>query len=151
MEKVKVCVSRQRISNWENNKNHPDIKSLLLLSSFFDVSPDVLVKGDLEEKKEKVAPEDVRQLKQDSTVFSILLLATMLLLVPSPFHPRIPIQTDASLVVRIRLHHAFLGLKRMVMPKEGPEGRRDFIIPNVRLETNSGEDKFLNSRQWFPV
>ena len=31
----KIFVSRQTISNWENNKNYPDVKSLLLLSSLF--------------------------------------------------------------------------------------------------------------------
>ena len=48
----KIFVSRQTISNWENNKNYPDVKSLLILSSLFNVSLDVLVKGDLEEMKE---------------------------------------------------------------------------------------------------
>ena len=42
-------VTRQTISNWENNKNYPDVKSLLLLSSVFNVSLDILIKGDLEE------------------------------------------------------------------------------------------------------
>ena len=44
----KIFVSRQTISNWENNKNYPDVKSLLLLSSLFNVSLDILIKGDLE-------------------------------------------------------------------------------------------------------
>ena len=38
----KVFVSRQTISNWENNKNYPDIKSLSLLSYIFNVSIDEL-------------------------------------------------------------------------------------------------------------
>ncbi|MDO7204570.1 helix-turn-helix transcriptional regulator [Paraclostridium bifermentans] len=29
----RIFVSRQTISNWENDKNYPDMKSLLLLSS----------------------------------------------------------------------------------------------------------------------
>ena len=45
----RVYVSRQTISNWENDKNYPDIKSLLLLSSCFGVSLDDLVKGDMKE------------------------------------------------------------------------------------------------------
>ena len=28
----KIFVSRQSVSNWENNKTYPDIKSLLMLS-----------------------------------------------------------------------------------------------------------------------
>lgn len=44
----KVYVSRQSISNWENGKNYPDIHSLLLLSTLFNVSLDQLIKGDVE-------------------------------------------------------------------------------------------------------
>ena len=78
----KVFVSRQTISNWENNKNYPDIKSLLLLSSLFNVSLDILVKGDLEEMKEKIEVEDIGKFKQDSNIFATLLLLTIVLPIP---------------------------------------------------------------------
>ena len=39
----KVFVSRQTISNWENDKNYPDIKSLVLMSEVFHVSLDTLI------------------------------------------------------------------------------------------------------------
>lgn len=32
----KVFVSRQTISNWENDKNYPDIRSLVLMSEIFE-------------------------------------------------------------------------------------------------------------------
>ena len=44
----KIFVTRQTISNWENNKNYPDIKSLSLLSYNLNVSLDDLIKGDVE-------------------------------------------------------------------------------------------------------
>ena len=78
----KIFVSRQTISNWENNKNYPDVKSLLLLSSLFSVSLDILIKGDLEEMKEKIKTEDIVGFKHDSNIFSILLLCTILLPIP---------------------------------------------------------------------
>ena len=78
----KIFVSRQTISNWENNKSYPDMKSLLLLSSLFNVSLDILIKGDLEEMKEKIKTEDIDGFKHDSNIFSILLLSTILLPVP---------------------------------------------------------------------
>ena len=34
----KVYVSRQTVSNWENDKNYPDINSLLRMSEIFHVS-----------------------------------------------------------------------------------------------------------------
>ena len=43
----KLYVSRQTISNWENNKSLPDIHNLLMMCSLFNVSLDDLVKGDV--------------------------------------------------------------------------------------------------------
>ena len=51
----KVYVTRQTISNWENEKSYPDIHSLLLLSSLFNVSLDQLIKGDIEKMKEIIS------------------------------------------------------------------------------------------------
>lgn len=39
-------VTRQTVSNWENNKNYPDISSLKQISDEFDVSFDILLKED---------------------------------------------------------------------------------------------------------
>jgi len=43
----KIFVSRQTISNWENDKNYPDIKSLVLMSEVFRVCLDNLIKVQL--------------------------------------------------------------------------------------------------------
>ncbi len=50
----KLYVSRQTISNWENDRHYPDIENLLLLSVLFDTSLDQLVKGDVSTMKKKV-------------------------------------------------------------------------------------------------
>ncbi len=50
----KLYVSRQTISNWENEKSYPDIHNLLLMSVLFNVSLDDLVKGDVEIMKNEV-------------------------------------------------------------------------------------------------
>lgn len=41
-----ISVSRQTISNWENEKSYPDIINLIKLSDLYDVSLDTLLKGD---------------------------------------------------------------------------------------------------------
>lgn len=78
----KVFVTRQTISNWENGKNYPDVKSLLLLSTLFHISLDTLVKGDLEEMKEQIKAEDIKKWNRDGLVFGLLLIATAVLAVP---------------------------------------------------------------------
>jgi len=71
----RIFVSRQTISNWENDRNYPDIKSLLLLSEVFQVSLDNLVKGDLKEMKREIDAQEYARFHKDSIVFSILFAA----------------------------------------------------------------------------
>ena len=42
----KINVSRQAISNWENEKSYPDIISVIELSNLYSISLDDLLKGD---------------------------------------------------------------------------------------------------------
>lgn len=41
-------VTRQTVSNWENSKNYPDIETLIKISDQFNISLDILLKGDKE-------------------------------------------------------------------------------------------------------
>lgn len=78
----KVFVSRQTVSNWENDRTYPDIKSLILLSEVFEVSLDRLVKGDLERMKREIDDQECAAFQKDSTLFTILFAATLILPVP---------------------------------------------------------------------
>ncbi|MGN1396884.1 MAG: helix-turn-helix domain-containing protein [Streptococcus gallolyticus] len=50
----KLYVSRQTISNWERGKAYPDINSLLLIATYFGISLDNLIKGDVDIMKHQV-------------------------------------------------------------------------------------------------
>jgi len=78
----KIYVTRQSISNWENGKTYPDIHSLLSLSSLFGISLDQLVKGDIEIMKKEINEEEVRKMKQYGTIYTILLIITVVSAVP---------------------------------------------------------------------
>ncbi len=78
----KIFVSRQSISNWENDKNYPDIKSLLLLSEVFQVSLDQLVKGDLEMMKREITTQELANFQKDSTIMTVFFL--LMLISPIP-------------------------------------------------------------------
>ena len=77
-----VFVTRQTISNWENGKKYPDINSLVLLSNLFDISLDILVKGDLKTMEEQIKEEDIKKWNRGSLIFFVLLAATAVLAVP---------------------------------------------------------------------
>lgn len=78
----RVYVSRQTISNWENNKSYPDINSIVLLSEVFEISIDNLIKGDVEQMKKEINSEEVKKLKFYATIMVILMLAALILLMP---------------------------------------------------------------------
>lgn len=42
----KVNVTRQSVSNWENNKNYPDLTTLVTLSQLYNISLDDLLKDE---------------------------------------------------------------------------------------------------------
>ena len=60
----KVYVSRQTVSNWETDKNYPDIHSLLLLASLFGVSLDQLIKGDVEIMQQEITEMEIKKLNR---------------------------------------------------------------------------------------
>lgn len=57
-----IFVSRQTVSNWENDKTYPDVQSLLLLSQLFGVSIDELIKGDAVAMQQAIK-EDSRKMR----------------------------------------------------------------------------------------
>lgn len=80
----KIYVTRQTISNWENEKNYPDIHSLLLLSLLFNISLDQLIKGDIKVMKENIKIQETEQKKFNNyaNIFSILFIVTLISFVP---------------------------------------------------------------------
>nr|WP_296031835.1 helix-turn-helix transcriptional regulator [uncultured Dorea sp.] len=78
----KVYVSRQTISNWENDKSYPDVNSLILLSNVFNTSIDNLVKGDIEIMREEIKKEDRMEVEKLGGIFGILLLAAVVTPIP---------------------------------------------------------------------
>ena len=78
----RIFVSRQTISNWENDKNYPDIKSIVLMSEVFQVSLDNLIKGDMGRMKKEIDTREYARFQKDSTVFTVLFIAMLILPVP---------------------------------------------------------------------
>ena len=73
----KVYVSRQTVSNWENNKSYPDINSLKQLSNIFDVSLDEFIKGDIEEMKKRINEYDLKEYNTLSIIFCVEFLVML--------------------------------------------------------------------------
>ena len=78
----RVYVSRQTISNWENDKSYPDVNSLVLLSETFQISLDNLIKGDIEVMKDVIQKEEIEKMNRYGKSYTIMLIATAVSAVP---------------------------------------------------------------------
>ncbi len=78
----RVYVSRQTISNWENDKSYPDVNSLVLLSEIFQTSLDNLIKGDVEVMKDVIQKEEIEKMNRYGKSYTIMLIVTVVSAVP---------------------------------------------------------------------
>lgn len=78
----RIYVTRQTISNWENEKSYPDIHSLLLLSSLFNVSLDQLIKGDIEIMKKEINKEEIAKFNKAGKLFTASFVASIIAFIP---------------------------------------------------------------------
>ena len=78
----RVYVSRQTISNWEDDKSYPDVNSLVLLSEIFQISLDKLIKGDIEVMKDVIQKEEIEKMNRYGKIYTIMLIVTAVSAVP---------------------------------------------------------------------
>ena len=77
----KIDVSRQTISNWENEKSYPDIISVIALSDLYSVSLDELLKGDQKMTEHLAESTNVVKSNKKLTGAIILNIVLMILLI----------------------------------------------------------------------
>ena len=73
-----IDVSRQTISNWENEKSYPDIISVIALSDLYSVSLDELLKGD--QKMAEHLEESTNVVKSNKKLTGAILLNIILMI-----------------------------------------------------------------------
>lgn len=75
----KLFVSRQTISNWENEKSYPDIISVVKLSDLYSISLDELLKGD--EKMVEHLQESTNVVKSNKMLMAAILVNIVIFLI----------------------------------------------------------------------
>ena len=84
----KLYVSRQSISNWENNKTYPDIGNVLALSDLYEVSLDELLKGSDNFMKHLEESTDI--VKSNKKLIFFIILALLFMIVMAVFTEFLP-------------------------------------------------------------
>ncbi|WP_296111957.1 helix-turn-helix domain-containing protein [uncultured Anaerococcus sp.] len=84
----KIFVSRQSISNWENNKTYPDIGNVIALSDLYEISLDELLKGSDNFMKHLEESTDI--VKSNKKLIFFIVLALLFMIVMAVFTSFLP-------------------------------------------------------------
>ncbi len=103
----KVYVTRQTISNWETEKSYPDIHSLLLLSSLFEISLDQLIKGDIDIMKEEIKESEINKFNHYGCIFTILFMVSLISFIPLVVYLRIYGVIIGAIIYSVTLYFGF--------------------------------------------
>lgn len=103
----KAYVSRQTVSNWENEKSYPDIHSLVLLSTIFNISLDELIKGDVEVMKKEIKKEDIGTFSKMSWIYTLLLLVMIVSPLPLMKYLKVVGGLIWAVIVVVSIAYAF--------------------------------------------
>lgn len=73
-------VSRQAVSKWESEQSMPDIDKIILMSDYFEVTTDYLLKGIEVKEEKKKEKEDARIFTAVGTAFNFVGLAVAIMI-----------------------------------------------------------------------
>ena len=76
----RLCVSRSAISNWETNKNYPDLQIIVQISEELQISLDTLLKGDAN-VVEKIAKDTSESKKLRGRTRKLIVIIVALIVV----------------------------------------------------------------------
>ena len=129
----KVYVTRQTISNWENERSYPDIHSLLLLSSLFNVSLDQLIKGDIEKMKEIISEQEIKKFNYYGSIYTVHLAVLIISAVPLFMwlgrYAYIPFRLCAKILSETDLYDTDMEVRNLI----------DWICVSEQIKSNNNE------------
>ena len=80
-------VTRQTVSNWENQKSYPDLQMLINISNQFEISLDTLIKEDSKMVKTIDKERVLGKIKKKNPSLNFLRVQVLELLYLACFHP----------------------------------------------------------------
>lgn len=122
----KIGVSRQAVSKWESEQSIPDIEKIILLSDYFEITTDFLLKG--------IEPVQELEKKYSATVFAVA--GTILNAIGLVSSVVIWIERQMVFTVGVGLVIMLLGtgiflIGQFIDTKDKRKAKYLFILPNV--------------------
>ena len=150
---AEICsVTRQTISNWENGKSYPDLETLVLISDTFDVSLDVMLKGD-----RKMVSEITKEQKQGryhrikmviAVIIAVAIFPATILILQNTFTTLKP--SDYQIAVReITLEDVTVDKDKEIATYIDPDGPDYIIKDNGEKVSISPERHEINDTDYY--
>lgn len=117
----KLYITRQTVSNWENDKFYPDIETLILISDMFNISLDNLLKTDT-----KVIKDMDKKIKQHRKLRIIVFLLIIIL--------------ASSLYIGYKYHQNHQKVITKVVVKKVPEGYMVIAVSDQKIGRNQNDN-----------
>ncbi len=127
-------VTRQTVSNWENGNNYPDIETLIMISDKFNISLDILLKGDKEMIKD--INEKIKNNKILKIIIIVLIIVIIGLIVGFKVHDywkiynSFPEEPESRLTNKCNLNGKRLKLAAQIRPKCNYEYKKWYEVPS---------------------
>ncbi len=91
-------VTRQTVSNWENEKSYPDLQVLVSISNQFDISLDTLLKEDTKMVQSMDKQRTMGIIKREKSVMDFFTGTGTGLIISCLFSPNSSVRTAAILI-----------------------------------------------------
>lgn len=130
----KIFVSQKSVSNWENNKNYPDIESLIRLAHLYDLSLDHLLLEDSDIVKDIKEQAELSMMRKLSLPPLITNISLVILLLSQNWWGNLSEQ--AVIIVTISIFSNFVPMfyfKKRVGILQKKVGRSWIVIPFLVL------------------
>lgn len=127
----KLYVSRQTISNWERGQTYPELNSLLLLATYFDISLDNLIKGDFIEMQQ-THDEEKCQLRKWLVILGVAIFSSSFIQPIGRFYDIVNFEILSSLILSFICYCLF---------------RVSRLVRNHQLRTYNEILDFINTKE----
>lgn len=148
-------VSRQTISNWENNKSYPDIISVIKMSDIYSISLDHLLKEEksMNQTYQEFLEESTNTVKAKRRLEKIILFSTYFLIwalaLVTFWQVKGPMTSELSIIFRGVLLPFILLMETIIIAKNDYWGKRNWLcvlvaaisyltVPSTSFITDSG-------------
>lgn len=91
-------VTRQTVSNWENEKSYPDLQVLVSISNQFDISLDTLLKEDTKMVQSMDKQRTMGIIKREKSVMDFFTGTGTGLIISCLFSPNLSVRTAVILI-----------------------------------------------------